>query len=139
MRKPVAENEVRLLDNLLADELHGILSRMRLRDVSVDSLHLRIILLPEDRHVREHRQGVERRRCRLRRKNVDIPDAHPRLFGERRVEIRVDALDYAASCAAQTRISLVSRVSKGRRCRFAQQESPTPHGVVVLCLRPQVI
>ena len=96
MRKPVAEDERRLLDDFLADELQLILARMRLRHVRVNTLDLRVIFLAEDRHVRQHRQRLERRRCSLRCEHVNVSDANPRFLSERRIEID-DALNDSAS------------------------------------------
>ena len=110
---------MRLIDHLLSDELNRILSRMWLRDVRVDSLDLGVILVPEDRHVREHRQRVKRWRRRFGRENMHVADADPGLFREWRIEITVDALENSPRSAAEAWVGLVAALSERSGSSFA--------------------
>src|SRR5712671_778544 len=65
MRQYVAHDEMRLRDHLLSEELHRFLTRKCLGDPIVNALDSAEVLVPEDRHVCEHRQGIDRWRRRL--------------------------------------------------------------------------
>src|SRR6266513_556494 len=67
VRKYVTHDEVRLRDHFLPKKLDSLLPRQRLGYPVIDALDLAEVLVSKDRHVRKHRQGVDRWRCRLRR------------------------------------------------------------------------
>ena len=69
---------MRLCDNLGTAELHQLLARLRLRDVLKNPIELNVVLEAEERHVGEHCQRVDRRRCGLRGENLLVPHANPR-------------------------------------------------------------
>src|SRR6267154_6028360 len=98
----VTHDEMRLRHHFLPEELKCFLARERLRDPIVDALDTAEVFVPEDRHVREHRQGINRWRRRFRSKHVSVANAHPGLFAERGVEVRHGALENAARRATQS-------------------------------------
>ena len=77
------ERAARLRDDLVADHLHRLLARQRLRQVGVQPVHRVVVLAAEERHVRQHQQRVQRRRRRLGHQDVAVAHAHPRLERER--------------------------------------------------------
>src|SRR5450830_165527 len=80
VRQDVTHDEVRLRHHFLSEELEHLLAREWLRDPVVDALDTAEVLVPEDRHVGEHRKGIDRWRGGFRRKHVRVADPHPRLL-----------------------------------------------------------
>jgi len=89
------------------------------------------VLVPEDRHVREHRQREDRRRRRLRRENVRIADPHPRLFAERRVQIGDGSLEDPPRRAAQSRIVFVSALGERSGSRLAEYSAGPTDEIII--------
>jgi hypothetical protein len=122
---------MRLLDDMLTDCLDRLLPRERLRDRVVDAVHLLVVLVSKERHVREHRQRVDRRRRRLGGQHVLVADAHPRFLSERRANVVGDTCEDSARGAAKTWVVLVPRLGEGGRRSLAQQETAAANEIFV--------
>ena len=82
VRQRIAEHEVRLGDDMLADELERFLARLGLGNVRQQPADNGVILTPEQRHVSDHREKVDRRRVRLSGEDLTVSNPHPGLLGE---------------------------------------------------------
>ena len=70
-------------DEMRADLLNRLLPRPRLCEVVIQSFDGIVMLRPEERHVREHQQRVERRRMHFGRQHMLVAESDPGFLGER--------------------------------------------------------
>ena len=123
MREGIAEHEVGLENDLAADHGGGFLSRLRLRELRVESVEQVVVLAAVERHVREHDQRVHARRRGAGREHVVVAHANEWLLREGRLEKCVDTLEDAASGAAESRIVLVAGLRERGGGGFAEDLS----------------
>src|SRR6267154_1709078 len=101
MRQDITHDEMRLRHHFLSEKLERFLPRQRLRDPVINALDTAEVFVPEDWHIREHGQGIDRGRRGFRREDMSVSNAHPRLLAERGVEVRHGALENAARRATK--------------------------------------
>jgi hypothetical protein len=89
------------------------------------------MLRAEERHVRQHRHGVDRRRTRLRRQHVLVALTDEWLLRERRAKVICHAVQDAACRPAQSRVSLVAGLRQRGGSGFTQQRAATLARVLV--------
>src|SRR5206468_8557669 len=111
----ITQYEVRLRHDSLAAQLHCFLPWQRLRQMLIEAIHRVVMLGTEERHVCEHDQRENRRRCRLGGEHVLIAHANEGLLREWRSQVRGDALDDALRGAGQAWTVFVSWPCEGRR------------------------
>src|SRR4051812_22534855 len=96
--------------------------------------HRLMMFGPEQRHVREHEQGIHRRGRCFGWKYVLIAEPNKWLLREWRAEVLAHSLDNAARGASKAWISLVPRLSQCGRGRLAKQHPCTMRRLHVVAL-----
>ena len=140
VRQRIAKHQVRLRDDVFANLLERLLPRLGLGNVRQQPANNGVIFAPEQRHVSDHREQVDRRRARLSGEDLTVSNPHPWLLRERGRQVGIDSREHSTRRATQSRIALIAGMGECRCRRLAQDDAgPVNQVRIIPACRPKFV